>query len=35
MTQWMVDCAISWARVNRVDCNDDPCDDCTQWIGVI
>jgi len=25
--------AIEWARVNRADCNDDPCDDCTCWIG--
>jgi hypothetical protein len=27
--------AIEWARENRVDCNDDPCDDCTKWIGVM
>jgi hypothetical protein len=27
--------AVDWARENRVDCDDDPCDDCTEWIGVM
>ena len=35
MAKYILELCLNWARENRVDCDDDVCDDCTHWVCLV